>query len=71
MCGAFKNNQLTSGIFTKVNAVMNMSETVGRLGRGLWRVNFSSHDRENLQESNVLPDDCFHDQKRDMTSSVT
>ena len=38
---------------------MNMSEKV------------SSYGRENLQESNVLPDNFFHCQKRDMTSSVT
>ena len=35
---------------------MNMSEKVGRLGRGLQRVGLSSHGRENLRESNVLPD---------------
>ena len=50
---------------------MNVSEKVGRLGRGLYRVKLSSHGRENLQESCVLPDNCFHDQKRDMTSSGT
>ena len=31
-----------------------MSEKVGRLGRGLQRVNLLSHGRENLRESNVL-----------------
>ena len=50
---------------------MNMSEKVGRLGQGMKRVDVSSHGRENLQESNVLPDNIFHDQKRDMMSSVT
>ena len=30
-----------------------------------------THGRENLQESNVLPDKFCHYQKRDMTSSVT
>ena len=43
-----------------------MSENVARLGRGLLRVNLSSHGRENLRESNVLPDIFLHDQKRDM-----
>ena len=43
-----------------------MSEKIGRLGPGP-RVG-----RENLQESNVLRDNFFfHDQKRDMASSVT
>ena len=32
-----------------------MSEKVGRLGRGLQRVNLLSYGRENLRESNVLP----------------
>ena len=36
-----------------------MSEKVGRLGRGPYRVNLSSHGSENLQESNVLPDNIF------------
>ena len=36
-----------------------MSEKVGRLDRGPYRVNLSSHGRENLQESNVLPDNIF------------
>ena len=49
---------------------MNMSEKVERLGRGMYRVNLLSHGREDLRESNVLPDNFFHDQKRDMTSSV-
>ena len=31
-----------------------MSEKVGRLGRGLQRVDVSSHRRENLLETNVL-----------------
>ena len=57
-----------------------MSEKVGRLGRGLQRVEVSSYGRENSQESNVLSDFfffffCFvlffffffHYQKRDMT----
>ena len=48
-----------------------MSEKVGRLGRGLQRVNLLSHGRENLRESNVFTDNLFHDQKRDMISSVT
>ena len=48
-----------------------MSENVERLGRGLQRVDVSSHGRENLQEANVLPDNISHDQKRDMTSSAT
>ena len=47
-----------------------MSEKVERLGRGMYRVNLLSHGREDLRESNVLPDNFFHDQKRDMTSSV-
>ena len=35
-------------------------------------MNLLSHDREYLRESNVQPDHFFfHDQKRDMTSSVT
>ena len=55
----------------KFKGVMNMNEKVARLGRGLKRVNLLSHGRENLQESNVLPDNFFHDQKRDMTSSAT
>ena len=42
-----------------------------RLGRGLQRVDVSSHDRENPQESEVPPDNFFHYQMRDMTSSVT
>ena len=46
-----------------------MSEKVGRLGRGPQRVNLLSHGREDLRESNA--DNFFHDQKRDMTSSVT
>ena len=45
---------------------MNMSEKVGRVRRGLQRVNLSSHGRENF-----LPDNFCHDQKRIMTSSVT
>ena len=50
---------------------MNMSEKIGRLGPGP-RVNLLSHGRENLQESDVLHDNFFfHDQKRDMASSVT
>ena len=48
-----------------------MSEKVGRLGRGLYRVNLLSHDKENLWQSNVLPDNFSHHQKRDMTSPVT
>ena len=40
-----------------------MSEKVGRLGRGLSRVNLLSHGRENLRESNVLPDHFFSRQK--------
>ena len=40
---------------------MNMSEKVGRLGRGLQRVDLSSHGRENLPESNVLPDNFSTD----------
>ena len=36
-----------------------MSEKVGRLGRGLYRVNLVPHGRENLQESNVLRDGFF------------
>ena len=48
-----------------------MSEKGGRLGQGLQRVNLLLHGRENLHESNFLPDNFFHDQKRDMTSSVT
>ena len=36
-----------------------MSEKVARLGSGLKRVNLLSHDRENLRESNVLPDSSF------------
>ena len=48
-----------------------MSEKIGRLGPGP-RVNLLSHGRENLQESDVLHDNFFfHDQKRDMASSVT
>ena len=39
---------------------MNMSEKVRR-----------PHGRENLQESDVPPDNIFHFQMRDMTSSVT
>ena len=50
---------------------MNMSEKVGRVGRGLWRVNLLSRSRGNFWESNVLPDNFFHDQKRNMTLSVT
>ena len=50
---------------------MNMSEKVGRLGGRLQRVDVSSHRRENLLETNVLPDTFFLYQKRDMTSSVT
>ena len=42
---------------------MSMSEKVGRLGRG--------YGRENLGESNFLPDNFFHDEKREVTSSVT
>ena len=38
---------------------MNMSEKVGKLGRGLLRGDVSSYGRENLQESNVLPDNFF------------
>ena len=34
-------------------------------------IDVSSHGRENLQESNVLPDNFSHDQIRDVTSSVT
>ena len=45
---------------------MNRSEKVGKLGRGLQRDEVSSHGRENLQEDNDLPDDFFHNQKRDM-----
>ena len=48
-----------------------MSEKVGRLGRGLQIIDISSHGTENLQESNVLPDNFSDDQKRDVTSSVT
>ena len=55
----------------KCKGVMNMSEEVGRVGRWLWRIDVSSHGRENLRESNVLPDNFSHDQNRDMTSSVT
>ena len=48
-----------------------MSEKVRRLGRGLLRANFVSHGGENLRERNVPPVNFFHDQKKDMTSSVT
>ena len=34
--------------YLKFKGVMNMSEKVGRLGRGLQRVDLSSHGRENL-----------------------
>ena len=47
-----------------------MSEKVGRLGRGLQRVEVSSYGRENSLESIVLSDIFFfffHYQKRDMT----
>ena len=54
----------------KFKGVMNMSEKVGRLGRGLEIVDLLSHGRENLEKSNVLPDNFFHYQKRDITSSV-
>ena len=37
---------------------MNMSEKSGDKA-GLWRVNLLSHGKENLQESNVLPDNLF------------
>ena len=40
---------------------MNMSEKVGRLDRGLQRVDLSSQGRENLRESNVLPDNFSTD----------
>ena len=36
-----------------------MSEKVGRLGRGLERVDVLSRGRENLQGNNVLPDNIF------------
>ena len=36
-----------------------MSEKDARLGSGLKRVNLLSHDRENLRDSNVLPDSSF------------
>ena len=49
---------------------MNMSKKVGRLGRGVSRVNLLSQGRENLREINFLSDNFFHDQKRDMTSPV-
>ena len=42
---------------------MNMSEKVGRLGRGLYRVNLLSQDKENLWQSNVLPDNLFSSPK--------
>ena len=49
-----------------------MSGKVGRLGRGLKRIDLSSDGSEYLQESNVLPDEFFFDdQKRDITLSVT
>ena len=41
--------------YLKSKGVMNMSEKVVRLGQGLQRLNLSSHGRENLRESNVLP----------------
>ena len=47
--------------YLKFKGVMNMSEKVGRLGRGLQRVDLSSHGRENLPESNVLPDNFSTD----------
>ena len=47
--------------YLKFKAVVNMSEKVGRLGRGLQRVNLSSHGREKLRESNVLPDNYSTD----------
>ena len=49
---------------------MNMSEKLGRLGRGLYRVNLLSHDKENLWQSNVLPDNFFSSPKEghDVTS---
>ena len=50
---------------------MQMSEKVGRLGRGLWRLDLTSHESENLTGIRVPLDDLVHDQKKDMTSSVT
>ena len=38
---------------------MNLTEKVRGLGRGLLRVNLLSHRRENLRESNGLPDKFF------------
>ena len=38
---------------------MNINEKVRRLGRLVYRVDVSSHGSENLQESNVLPDNFF------------
>ena len=47
--------------YLKFKGVMDMSEKVGRLGRGLQRVDLSSHGRENLRGSNVLPDNFSAD----------
>ena len=47
--------------YLKFKGVMNMSEKVGRLDRGLQRVDLSSQGRENLRESNVLPDNFSTD----------
>ena len=49
-----------------------MSEKVGRLGRGLKRDDVSSHGRENLQESDVPPDDFFWlpNERHDVISHV-
>ena len=53
--------KITSVRHLKVKGVMNMSEKVGRLG--LARA-VSSHGRENLQESNVLPNSFFMNKRR-------
>ena len=55
----------------KFKGAMQMSEKVGRLGRGLQRLDLTSHDNENVSGNRVPLDDLGHDQKKDMTSSIT
>ena len=50
---------------------MQMSEKVRRLSRGLYRLDLISHESENLSGKRAPLDDLVHDQKKEMTSSVT
>ena len=48
-----------------------MGEKVGRQGRGQKRLDLTSHGSENVSENRTPLNDLVHDQKKDMTSSVT